>query len=97
MRAGSQILIISSRLKISCSPSGAQPQQQQIVQNSGGQITLCHQVLIAGIAVTLGKLVLCVFHDRRAVDVGGTSQPNAWYSRLYFGVLERYSLPRMTW
>ena len=27
----------------------------------------------------------------------GMFQPKAWYSRLYFGVEDRYSLPRMTW
>ena len=50
---------------------GCPAQQQQIVQHGGGQIALCHEVLIAGIAVALRQLVLRVLHDGRAVDVDG--------------------------
>ena len=50
---------------------GAPAQQADVVQHGLSQVALCHQILIAGIAVALGQLVLGVLHDRRAVDVGG--------------------------
>ena len=51
--------------------AGAPAQQTDIVQHRLGQVALCHQILIAGIAVALGQLILCVLHHRRAVDIGG--------------------------
>ena len=50
---------------------GAPAQQADVVQHGLGQVALCHQILITGIAVALGKLILRILHDRRAVDVGG--------------------------
>ena len=51
--------------------AGAPAQQADIVQHRLSQVALCHQILIACIAVALGQLVLCVLHHRRAVDIGG--------------------------
>ena len=50
---------------------GAPAQQADVVQDSLGQVALCNEILIAGVAVALGQLVLSVLHDRRAVDVVG--------------------------
>ena len=50
---------------------GTPAQQSNVVENGIGQITLCLQVLIAGVAVALGHLVLRVPHDGGAVDIGG--------------------------
>ena len=39
---------------------GAPAQQADVVQDSLGQVALCNEILIAGVAVALGQLVLSV-------------------------------------
>ena len=48
----------------------APAEKRHIVENSGGEIALGNQVLIAGVAMALGHLVLAITHDGRAVDIG---------------------------
>lgn len=76
---------------------GAPAQQADVVQHGLGQVALCHQILIAGIAVALGKLILRILHDRRAVDVGGDLPAERLIQQVVLGVEDRYSLPRITW
>ena len=50
---------------------GRPAQQRHIVQNRFGEIALCLQILVGGVAVALGHFVLGVPHDGGAVDIGG--------------------------
>ena len=50
---------------------GAPAQQRHVVEDGVGEVALGLQVLVAGVAVALGHLVLCVPHDGGAMDVSG--------------------------
>ena len=63
----------------------APAQKCHIIEHSLGQITLADEILIARVAVALGHFVLCVTHDRGAVDIRRDLPAEGLVQQIVFG------------